>query len=388
MTINKLTRETAQLDTCPFCGGPAKMIQAIPCCVGTAPGSCRVQAWGITSDGWNRRATPTPVSHLAGTFDGAIDTNSDTAPQPNVSAVDLAKMIAERMDFNLRTNDLWSDAAKEMARFILGAGEPFAWYFRGTFPLEEGAKTAAAITMLTREKREIDHSSAMPCYERVEVTPLYAGPPPQPIMSGWQPIATAPTTGEEIIGRTGPEWGGFSCRWNGEVFIHVDGDDGYVSYSPTEWMPMPAPTPQPNLDGGEAVKVSDYYGVDLVELDMKLVDQVKPTTWGVFTLDGRFTNLIGEDEEEAQGTGEEYFTRDFEIRPLYIHPPQANVALSDKAIVDLAWKHFGSSIVFTSITREKSPPMIPQEVYDVPTLALRQFVDDISAAIAAAEEGE
>ncbi|MBZ5761527.1 hypothetical protein LAV84_18575 [Rhizobium sp. VS19-DR104.2] len=75
---------------------------------------------------------------------------------------------------------------------------------------------------------------------------------PTPVSSsGWQPIATAPKTGEEIIGRTGPQWGGFSCRWNGEVFIHVDGDDGYISYSPTEWMPMPGPgnSPVSNVSG-------------------------------------------------------------------------------------------------------------------------------------------
>ncbi len=36
-------------------------------------------------------------------------------------AVAIAKMLFERMDFNLRINDLWSDAAKEMAVYILNA---------------------------------------------------------------------------------------------------------------------------------------------------------------------------------------------------------------------------------------------------------------------------
>ncbi|MCV9964286.1 hypothetical protein OIU34_20580 [Pararhizobium sp. BT-229] len=36
-------------------------------------------------------------------------------------AVAIAKMLFERMDFNLRINDLWSDAAKEMAVYILSA---------------------------------------------------------------------------------------------------------------------------------------------------------------------------------------------------------------------------------------------------------------------------
>lgn len=61
--------------------------------------------------------------------------------------------------------------------------------------------------------------------------------------------------------------------------------------------------------------------------------------------------------------------------------------LPDKTITDLAWKHFGES-VFILLTREKSPPMIPQETYDVPTLALRQFVDAcVSAALSTATEG-
>ncbi|MDW9478673.1 hypothetical protein GOB57_08140 [Sinorhizobium meliloti] len=34
-------------------------------------------------------------------------------------AVAIAKMLFERTDFNLRINDLWSDAAKEMAAYIL-----------------------------------------------------------------------------------------------------------------------------------------------------------------------------------------------------------------------------------------------------------------------------
>jgi hypothetical protein len=55
------------------------------------------------------------------------------------------------------------------------------------------------------------------------------------------------------------------------------------------------------------------------------------------------------------------------------------MALDDKKIVGLAWAHFGES-VFIMLTREKSPPMIPQETYDVPTLALRRFVDAICAA--------
>lgn len=59
-------------------------------------------------------------------------------------------------------------------------------------------------------------------------------------------------------------------------------------------------------------------------------------------------------------------------------------ALDDKTITDLAWKHFGES-VFILLTREKSEAMIPQETYDVPTLALRQFVDAcVRAALASA----
>lgn len=66
--------------------------------------------------------------------------------------------------------------------------------------------------------------------------------PPQSKTLRWQPIETAPKTGEEFIGRTGPEWSGFSCFWDGAAFVHLDIDDGAIRYSPTEWMPMPAGT--------------------------------------------------------------------------------------------------------------------------------------------------
>lgn len=69
-------------------------------------------------------------------------------------------------------------------------------------------------------------------------------------------------------------------------------------------------------------------------------------------------------------------------------PSNHVLPLDDKTITDLAWKHFGES-VFILITREKSPPMIPQETYDVPTLALRQFVDAIRGRTPGARpEGE
>lgn len=47
------------------------------------------------------------------------------AAQELPKAVAIAKMLYARSDFNLRTNDLWSDSAKEMARHIIGgiAGE-------------------------------------------------------------------------------------------------------------------------------------------------------------------------------------------------------------------------------------------------------------------------
>ena len=45
--------------------------------------------------------------------------NCNTVSSSKPKAVAIAKMLFERTDFNLRINDLWSDAAKEMARFIL-----------------------------------------------------------------------------------------------------------------------------------------------------------------------------------------------------------------------------------------------------------------------------
>ncbi|NTG01835.1 hypothetical protein G6L30_17090 [Agrobacterium rhizogenes] len=96
------------------------------------------------------------------------------------SAVALATLISERMDYNLRSNDLWSDAAKDMAKHILAKPQPFAWYFRGTFPLEANAKTAAAISFLTQDEREVEQSAAKACFESFEIIPLFVTPTPAP----------------------------------------------------------------------------------------------------------------------------------------------------------------------------------------------------------------
>ncbi len=45
--------------------------------------------------------------------------NNNTVSAAKPKAVAIAEMLFERTDFNLRINDLWSDAAKEMARYIL-----------------------------------------------------------------------------------------------------------------------------------------------------------------------------------------------------------------------------------------------------------------------------
>jgi hypothetical protein len=47
------------------------------------------------------------------------DTSTTTADDQRHKATSIAKMLSERMDFNLRVRDLWSDAAKDMAAFIL-----------------------------------------------------------------------------------------------------------------------------------------------------------------------------------------------------------------------------------------------------------------------------
>lgn len=70
------------------------------------------------------------------------------------------------------------------------------------------------------------------------VEPLYL----RSTESNWQDIGTAPKTGEEFIARTGPEWSSFSCFWDGVAFVHFDKDDGFIRYSPTEWMPFPSAT--------------------------------------------------------------------------------------------------------------------------------------------------
>jgi hypothetical protein len=54
----------------------------------------------------------------------------------------------------------------------------------------------------------------------------------------WQPIETAPKTGEEIIARK-DRHAAFSCFWYGGRWTHYDIEDGYIAYEPDEWMPFP-----------------------------------------------------------------------------------------------------------------------------------------------------
>lgn len=49
----------------------------------------------------------------------SVDGQQATVESREHKAKAIAKMLSERMDFNLRTKDLWSDAAKEMAAYIL-----------------------------------------------------------------------------------------------------------------------------------------------------------------------------------------------------------------------------------------------------------------------------
>lgn len=50
---------------------------------------------------------------------GLVSADEQSAEGGEPKAVAIAKMLFERVDFNLRIKDLWSDAAKEMAAYIL-----------------------------------------------------------------------------------------------------------------------------------------------------------------------------------------------------------------------------------------------------------------------------
>lgn len=64
----------------------------------------------------------------------------------------------------------------------------------------------------------------------------------------WQPIETAPKDGIEFIARCGADKPSFSCFWDGTAFMHFDHGEGLISYSPTEWMPLPT---SPNTEAGK-----------------------------------------------------------------------------------------------------------------------------------------
>ena len=107
-----------------------------------------------------------------------------------------------------------------------------AWADNGNLDRVHIPAIAREIAALSRP---IDNAGeAKPVAWAYEYRDSHEGAPVQ-----WNPIETAPKTGEEFIARTGPEWSAFSCFWDGEAFVHLDKDDGYISYGPKEWLPMP-----------------------------------------------------------------------------------------------------------------------------------------------------
>lgn len=74
--------------------------------------------------------------------------------------------------------------------------------------------------------------------------PLFPGSPVE-IVPLRYPIETAPKDGTEFLGRCSPEFGWFSCFWDGSRFAHYSHTEGLIGYPVTEWMPMPpAPAKQ------------------------------------------------------------------------------------------------------------------------------------------------
>lgn len=153
MTDSKLIRAPAELDTRPFCGGPARMIQAIPCCVGTAKDSCRVQAWGITSDGWNRRATPTPVTHVAG--EEALDWSNFEGPKRNIGwKPDDQDLIYTAINFR---DDEWGDADEDAGQQIV---ERLLTAWKSSVVTEQLVFEASARLLRERDEARADHVAA------------------------------------------------------------------------------------------------------------------------------------------------------------------------------------------------------------------------------------
>ena len=73
--------------------------------------------------------------------------------------------------------------------------------------------------------------------------------PTEPVQGEkWQPIETVPKDGIEFIARCGADKPSFSCFWDGTAFMHFDHGEGLISYSPTEWMPLPT---SPNTEVGK-----------------------------------------------------------------------------------------------------------------------------------------
>jgi hypothetical protein len=56
--------------------------------------------------------------------------------------------------------------------------------------------------------------------------------------------------------------------------------------------------------------------------------------WGIFLLDGRFSMLSSDTEEDARTLGENYFTDAFTITPLYAHPSPTPKGVTVKAFQD------------------------------------------------------
>ncbi|GEM_PF-6082809 len=112
----------------------------------------------------------------------------------------------------------------------------------------EGRSTAINSDFIQKlSKRNPTEIASLISYSDMELgAAIRALSPAEPAQAEqWRPIATAPKDGTEFIARCGANKPFFSCFWDGSAFMHYEHGEGLISYSPIEWMPLPAtPTPE------------------------------------------------------------------------------------------------------------------------------------------------
>lgn len=294
---------SSELAPCPFCGGHPVTTEAmgehwISCgtCTASATMKGKLKA---ACDAWNRRTLPAmsadhspDADKMAHVLRGMVNRGTLI----DVEAIDRALTLAVYRQDPDDDDRAWAASQAEVI------GQPVV-------PVGSGDATnmVALVEAVACQKcgGEVQGWTCQGCAQGFRENDggalIFDTHPPQPDAQGWRDIATAPRDGTVFLARRG-DWAPFECQWHGEQFVHMDPEEGPISYKPDQWQSLnicrncngfgflDTASPPPSADTGE-----------LREKVARLIGAADGVRW-----DGRTVTYVnaGADDE---GPTERYF---------------------------------------------------------------------------------